>query len=179
MKKATWNWEFIVGLTGIALALLSLWFTFKQTSLSEAHNRVSVQPKLTLAFQVDSKRERFGWYLSNNGLGPAYFTGFQLFVDDIPVQSRTLGGWLELLNKLGLRKECFSTAWTPNKTSLSNGSSIDEPLIRLNKTKDATCENDFGKLMLSSKRIKAKIDYHSIYGDKFSITESPYQLDDM
>lgn len=93
MKKINWTSELIVGLSGIILALISLWFTSRQVSLSEAHNRVSVRPKLTLAFQVDGKRDRYGWYLSNNGLGPAYFTGFQLSVDDIPVQSKKLG-WL-------------------------------------------------------------------------------------
>lgn len=158
------------------VAVTSLVFTYRQISLSEAHDRISVQPRITLSFQNDGKRDRKGWYMSNNGLGPAYFTNFQLYVDNLPIQSKFLVGWIEALQKLGLRDQCFSTAWTPARTSVASGNEVDEPLLRLDMSKDSTCDVEFAKLFFNLKRLKVKIDYQSIYGENFSVTESPDQL---
>ncbi|MFT3760150.1 hypothetical protein [Thauera sp.] len=176
MRTRKFNWELVVGVCGIALGLISLVFTYYQIELSKRHDRISVQPRITLAFHSDSKRGRYGWYLSNNGLGPAYFTGFKLFVDDEPIGSTALGGWKEVLTKLDLRGDCFSTSWTAPETSLSFGPEVDEPLIGLKTPISETCETEFTKLMTRLNRLKVQIDYQSIYGEPFQKIAQPTQL---
>ncbi|MFJ2990945.1 hypothetical protein ACIPF8_24080 [Collimonas sp. NPDC087041] len=175
MSERKMNWELCVGVCGIVIAVASVFFTYRQNEMTKQHDRISVQPRITLTFQLDSKRDRYGWYMSNNGLGPAYFTGFQLFIDDKPIQSKSLGGWPEALQKLNVQVTCFSVASTPPRTSLFNGASVDEPLLRFNAVKGGACDLEFAKLYAGLNRIKVKIDYQSIYGDNFSITDSPYQ----
>ncbi|WP_211472507.1 hypothetical protein [Collimonas humicola] len=175
MNERRINWELCVGVCGIVIAVASVFFTYRQSEMTKQHDRISVQPRITLTFQIDRKRDRQGWYMSNNGLGPAYFTGFQLFIDDMPIQSKFLGGWAEALKKLNVQVTCFSVATTPPRTSLSNGPSVDEPLLRLNTAQAGACDLEFAKLYAALNRIKVKIDYQSIYGDNFSVTDSPYQ----
>ncbi|WP_319405703.1 hypothetical protein [uncultured Desulfosarcina sp.] len=76
------NWEIIVGISSVVIALCALIFSFWQGVQSRRHNRISFRPHLT---SWTHDRHTQGFYaveLLNNGLGPALINRFTIKVDD-------------------------------------------------------------------------------------------------
>lgn len=172
MERRSFNWQTCIGLCGILIALISLVFAYRQTNISEKQSHVAVQPRITLTIQDDDARDRRGWYINNNGLGPAYFTNFQIFIDDQPIKSTERGGWTKALSALGVQAGCFGEAWTPSRTSLPAGRDGEEALVRFHN-RDPACTGQFDSFLRQASRIKVKIGYQSIYGDQFSVEDAP------
>ena len=62
----------IVSYSAIIIAMASIFVANWQGIETRNHNRLSVRPKLEIIFE--SGKDSFGYYLLNNGLGPAIVT---------------------------------------------------------------------------------------------------------
>jgi len=162
-----------VALAGAAIGLV---FGAAQMMELRNHNHLSIQPHLTLALQDDVRLGDHGWYLSNNGLGPAVIQGFQLYVDDRRVASTAYGGWLEVISKLGLKAACFSMALPGPGTAISPSATEHVPLLRWDPDKGASCRAEFDRFLLESQRIAVRIDYESMDKTPGFIEQKPTRL---
>ena len=73
--------EMILGIFGTFIALCALGLSIWQAQATLRHNHVSVEPRLSIYFSNDAKKGKFGLYVTNNGLGPAYIDQFRLLVN--------------------------------------------------------------------------------------------------
>jgi len=71
----------VVAACSMLIALLSLGLTTYEAWAIRNHDRLSVQPRISLAYYFDDTG--VGWRFSNVGLGPARIRGFKVFVDGI------------------------------------------------------------------------------------------------
>jgi len=107
--------ETFVSFSAIIIALASIVVTIWQGIEIRKHNRLSVRPKLEITFKLD--KNSFGYFLTNNGLGPAILTYKKLFVDDKEVQYTGFSGYDDFINKLGLNDHKVSHSGIyPGKT---------------------------------------------------------------
>ena len=73
------------------IALCALGLSIWQAQATIRHNHISVEPRPIVYFSSDAKKGKFGLYLSNNGMGPAYFDEFRLLVNGKNVTDPVLG----------------------------------------------------------------------------------------
>ena len=75
------DWQSIIGVASIIIALCALVFTIKQGSQARKHNSLSVRPFLTIWTRQYSEKGLYEVELINNGLGPALIEKFTVKVD--------------------------------------------------------------------------------------------------
>ena len=118
-KKRKISSETIVSLSAIIIAIASIGVTIWQGIETRKHNRLSVRPGLEITFGLD--KDNFGYFLTNNGLGPAIITYKKLFVDGKEVHYTGFSGYDEFISKLGLNDHKVShTGIYPGKTIKAN-----------------------------------------------------------
>ena len=166
--------ELIRGNVAIIIALCALGLSIWQAQATIRHNHISVEPRPIVYFSSDAKKGKFGLYLSNNGMGPAYFDGFRLLVNGKHVSDPSLGVWPAYFKELNLNPLCFVFGSPYPKTSLRHGS--EEILIEQNASAPIECAVDVLRLIQAFPSTQIEIKYQSIYGDKFQIVHIPYLL---
>ena len=91
-------------------------------------------------FSNEEQQDRFGFYLINNGLGPAYLTDFQVYLDNQPVPPAAFGDFQSLLEKLNLNPLCFVWVSFAKGTAVENGK--EHLLIRARNPQADECSAD-------------------------------------
>jgi hypothetical protein len=76
------NLNLCFSLSSILIALGALFLSSYQGCQTRQHDRLSVKPHLMISYYYNDKG--VGWYLINDGLGPAHIRGFQVFVNEVP-----------------------------------------------------------------------------------------------
>lgn len=157
----------ILALAGIVIATISLCLAIWQGSEQIRHNHVSVEPRINAYFSSDGRKNQWGIYLINNGMGPAFVSGITATVDGKPVQTINNNIFLGVVRALGLRDSCFVISGPRPNDSFKTGEEI-----FLIEARDATpeCAADRLQLMLSSMsphRLNFTLETESIYGDRF------------
>jgi len=68
-------------MAAINISLIALYFEIWQGKEQIKHNYIPVLPRITSYFAYDTKQQKFGIYIINNGLGSAFVTQLRFFVD--------------------------------------------------------------------------------------------------
>lgn len=166
--------EMILGIFGTFIALCALGLSIWQAQATLRHNHVSVEPRLSIYFSNDAKKGKFGLYVSNNGLGPAYIDQFRLLVNGKHITDPSLGEWPAYFKALNLNPFCFVYGTPYPKTSLRHGS--EEILIEKKESGPIECASDVMRLVEAFPNTQIEIKYQSIYGDEFQMVHIPYLL---
>jgi len=142
----------------IAAVVVAVW----QGVETRHHNRQSVAPHLTYYTFFTALRPCLGIEVSNNGIGPAIVTGFDLFVDGEMVTDRTAGGWPEALRKLALDEAWVQFHWFDVSDGIRVGQSVWLVGISLQD-----CDPDREEALRKAlARLRIRVEYKSVYGDE-------------
>ena len=164
--------EHILSTAAVVISIAAFILSITQSCSTIRHYHVSLEPRLYVYFSNEEQRDRFGFYLINNGLRPAYLTDFQVYLDNQPVSPAAFGDFQSLLEKLNLNPLCFVWVYYAKGTALENGK--EHFLIRARKPQADECSIDkLGLFYANRKRIKIVLAFESIYGDKFTYTYTP------
>ena len=93
--------EHIISTSAVVISIAEFILSITQSCSTIRHYHVSLEPRLHAYFSNEEQRDRFGIYLINNGLGPAYLTEFQVYLDNKPVPVAVSGARALLLEQLG------------------------------------------------------------------------------
>ncbi|MBW5893152.1 hypothetical protein IM880_13105 [Pectobacterium polaris] len=157
----------ILALTGIVIATISLCLAIWQGNEQIRNNHISVEPRINAYFSNDGRKNQWGIYLINNGMGPAFVSGITATVDGKPVEAINNNIFIGVVQALGLRVGCFVMGGPRPNDSFKTREEIF--LIEARDT-DPECAVDRLQLMQSSMspyRLNFTLDTESIYGDKF------------
>jgi hypothetical protein len=68
--------DHVISATAVIISLSAFMLSLVQSRSTIKHYHVSLEPRLRIFFSNEEQQGKFGLYLSNIGLGPAYFTEF-------------------------------------------------------------------------------------------------------
>lgn len=71
----------ILALTGIIIAIISLGFAIWQGREEIRHNHISVEPRINAYFSNDGRKNQWGIYAINNGMGTAFVNRMVVMVN--------------------------------------------------------------------------------------------------
>ncbi len=96
-------------------------------------------------FSIEEQQDKFGIYLVNNGLGPAYIEEFKVYLDNKIVPEAEFGSWQSLIDQLNLNQSCFVVS------SPAKGSGVDnrEELFLIKATNAGADECSVDKIGFS------------------------------
>ena len=163
--------ERILSIAAIIISLSALGLSFVQSYTIIKHNHVSLQPRLHAYFSNEEQNDKFGIYLVNNGLGPAYIKEFKVYLDNKILSETKFGYFQPLIDKLNLNQSCFAWGYLVKDSALDNRDDL--LLIRAKNAGADECSVDKIGFFTNLKRIKIEIAFESIYGDKFTYTYNP------
>jgi len=115
-----------------------------------------------------------GIKLKNVGLGPALISGFSITVDDTTISDTEDGGWQEARRKLKLMDKSFIHGWIGYGAPFASGESS---FLLSIKNADLT-EARKDELKQAIKRLVIKIEYQSMFGEKWTI-KCPYSASEL
>lgn len=151
-----------IALFALIVSVCAVTLTFYEGYQSRAHQRLSVKPKLNIDVHTYGEKGEFAIEVENKGLGPAFVTKFNVFIDDERINSTPHKLWKDCLKLLGIPDFQYEMYIPTTRSMLSPGSShflwrlyIDPKKINVEE-------------MMA--RIKITIDYESIYREPDSVT---------
>ncbi|WP_148244424.1 hypothetical protein [Enterobacter asburiae] len=162
----------ILALTGIIIAIISLGFAIWQGREEIKHNHISVEPRINAYFANDGRKNQWGIYAINNGMGTAFVNRMTVIVDGKPVDTIDNNIFYGAVLALGLRAECFVIGGPRPNDSFKVGEEI---FLVEARGSDTSCAEDLLRLKRASKDphlLDFVLDTESIYGDKFRYTYS-------
>lgn len=77
----------ILASAGIIIAMISLGFAIWQGREEIRHNHISVEPRINAYFSNDGRKNQWGIYAINNGMGAAFVNGITVTVNGKPVDA--------------------------------------------------------------------------------------------
>ena len=164
-KKTRFSADTIVSFSAIVIASASIFVAIWQGIENRKHNRLSVRPKLQIMFSVD--KEKFGYKIVNNGLGPATITGKRIFIDDKEISYEGFSGYEELINKLNFNDRHLSHSAINPGITITAGETRNIILVNIEE------EDNLDTLLPAIyQRIRIEITYESMYNESF-ITKLP------
>lgn len=153
-----------VAVVATAVSLAAAFFSWKQLEISREHNRLSLQPALQLAPYAEGPGGRNGLYLSNEGIGPARLTGFEVRAGQHVFPKLGQDQWKEALAAVGVEPSCFASGWPQPATVLRVG--FERELLRLTRAERSDpCYMELIKL-IGGQGVDVVIDYESMYEDR-------------
>ena len=169
----TTTFERFLPIAAFLISLVAIIISSVQYCAVTKHYHVSLQPRLHAYFSNEEQQNKFGIYLVNNGLGPAYIQKMKLYLDNDVLSETEFGSFQSLIRKLNLNPLCF--VWGIIKTKDVSISNKEEHfLIRARNPGADECSVDKLALFFTNlKRIKIEIEFESIYGDQFTYTYNP------
>lgn len=158
-----------IDLLAFFVAVIALLFSIWQGWSQIRHNHISVEPRINSYFSIDSKDDKWGIYLINNGMGAGYVVDLDVLVDGIVVPDHEWGKFFSAVVELQLNPMCFRVGGPRKNDSFKVG---DEQFL-IGRTKDSkltpkSCPADRILLMQYQKsRLDYRLKFESIYGDTF------------
>lgn len=162
----------ILALTGIIIAIISLTFAIWQGREEIRHNHISVEPRINAYFSNDGRKNQWGIYAINNGMGTAFVNGVTVTVNGKHVDAIDNNFFVGAIQALGLHAECFVISGPRPNDSFKVGEEI---FLVEARGSDKNCAEDLLRLKWASKdpeQLDFVLDTESIYGDKFRYTYS-------
>ncbi|GDX07551.1 hypothetical protein [Buttiauxella sp. A111] len=162
----------ILASAGIIIAMISLVFAIWQGREEIKHNHISVEPRMNAYFSIDGRKNQWGIYVINNGMGTAFVNGVTVTVNGKPVDAVDNNIFVRAVQALGLRAECFAIGGPRPNDSFKVGEEI---FLVEARDFDKKCASDLLRLKWASQQphqLDFVLDTESIYGDKFRYTYS-------
>ena len=164
--------SFVVSLAAVTTALAAVGVAVWQGVENRRHNRRSVQPYLTHYQIFSATRPCAGVELSNNGVGPAIITRFEVLVDGAVMEDDGSKGWCKALELLGLETDWTVFHWLDPGDAVRVG----ESLWLL-----AIPENDLDRdreqlLRAAIARLVVRIEYRSVYHETATLLAADHAL---
>ena len=158
-----------VDTTALFVAIIALGLSIWQGRAQIIHNHVSVEPRINSYFSSNKKDEQHGIYIINNGMGTAFVSKLDVYVDGQIVQNHEYGKFYSAVLKLKLNPFCFIVGNPRPNDSFKVG---EEQFLIEARKKDLLspkkCPKEHGLLMEYQKnRLDYKLEFESIYGDRF------------
>jgi hypothetical protein len=162
MNKGVFNFstDKILSVSAIIIAIASIFVAIWQGIETRKHYRLSVRPKLQITFNVD--KEKFGYIILNNGLGPATISGKKIFIDGEEMTNPGFSGYDELIDKLDFKNRQKSHSALNPGTTIKAGETKD--IFLVNKEQN---DNLHELLPAIYQRIAFEISYKSMYNEEF------------
>ncbi len=163
MKPKYWNSEKIVSFAAIFISLLTLIVFLYQTNLIKKQQYMSVYPHLSLE-NAGTNTKSYKYLLTNNGVGPALIKSVEVQVKNGKTYTD-----IEPYVKANLTMKDSVKYYYAN---ISTGMLIPEKnSIELIETVDNTYKtSNILHKILNSEDVNIKIEYESIYGECWIIT---------
>ncbi|CAI2116083.1 Uncharacterised protein [Serratia quinivorans] len=162
----------ILAFTGIIIASISLGFAIWQGREQIKHNHISVEPRINAYFANDRRKNQWGIYVTNNGMGTAFVKGIAVKVNGKPIDTVDNNIFYGAVLALGLRAECFAIGGPRPNDSFKVGEEI---FLVEARGSDKNCANDLLSLKRASQQsqqLDFVLDTESIYGERFRYTYS-------
>ena len=162
------NWELIIGISSVIIALCALAFTILQSNQAQRYHKLSFKPHLTSWIHQHSGNV-YTFEVVNHGLGPALIESFTLKIDNITMT----GEGIEPIEK-GLKILFPDTNYHADYAFMAKNYSMAAkercPIVNIHfidlkaPSKDVI-DHKFNKAELT-------IEYKSVYEEKYSFTSS-------
>lgn len=162
----------ILALTGIIIAIISLGFAIWQGREEIRHNHISVEPRINAYFSNDGRKNQWGIYAINNGMGTAFVNRMVVMVDGKPVEPVDNNIFFGAVLALGLHAKCFVIGGPRPNDSFKVGEEI---FLVEARGSEKNCAEDRLRLKWASQnphQLDFVLGMESIYGDKFRYTYS-------
>ncbi len=163
----THNRDVILTMIGIFIAIVSLGFTIWQGKQQIRHNHISVEPRMNAYFSNDGRKNQWGVYIINNGMGTAFINNISVTVDGQVVKAVNDNVFVGAVKALGLDSHCFVIGGPRPNDSFKVGEEI---FLIEERGTGSQCAKDKLILKWASQpphKLDFVIDIQSIYGDKF------------
>lgn len=95
----------IVSICGAIIALCALGLSVYMGWLQKNNYEISVQPYITLVPTIEPKKNEYGFYLYNAGMGKGYI---EYFLNGRQVEGSNSDVLIQVVNFFGLNKDCFA-----------------------------------------------------------------------
>lgn len=142
------------------IALCALFFTAWQLSVQRSHNKVSVKPHLFVFRDKDrlNNEGKITVHLINNGLGPAYISDFQVYLDGTVTEAN-----IAVESVFGKRDDGFQYTTLGEEFAIAHGQRVSLISIRF----PVECWADIEKMESELDRLQVVVQYKSAYNNKF------------
>ncbi len=154
--------QFVLPVAASLVAIAALFTAVVHTRSLRQHHRLTVVPHLYLHRELSLDRPNIMITLSNTGLGPAVLDNYSVYVDKEVTPIRAATDWYPVLSSLGVRFENVNAAVLEKGDMIGAGRQL--PLLTVDLS---TGENNFHELQKLVERIRIKVKYASVYGDRY------------
>lgn len=152
----------VIAISAAIIALASLFVSIWSAVATRKHNRLSVTPHLRVDYS-HKPGEPVRVILSNNGIGTAIIKNFAIYLDGTLLTAKAAGGLTEALSKTGITGYFFAYTLSSDD-AVSSGEHMDLLSFSIKNNLE-----EMAKVQASLSRISFRIDYGSMYGDKFCL----------
>ena len=98
----------IVSVCGVIIALCALGLSIYMGWLQKNNYEISVQPYITLVPTVEPRKNEYGFYLYNAGMGKGYVENIEYFLNGRKIEGSNSEALVKVVNYFGFNKDCFS-----------------------------------------------------------------------
>ncbi len=152
---------FIISIAALVAALAAVGVAVWQGAETRRHNRRSVKPHLTYYTFFSANHPCAGLELSNNGVGPAVITRFEVLVDGTLMPNDGARGWHRALEILSLEPGWALFHWLDPDDAIRVGESLwllAIPEKHLNPERERLLRD-------AIPRLEVRVEYRSVYDE--------------
>ena len=102
--------EMLLSIVAVLVSVAALVTTWFESSASRKHDRLSVKPIVSIAFKVTGQKGQNGFFIANNGLGPAVIKKLMLYWDSKRIDQPDEKAWAYVFDKMGIDGSCMKKA---------------------------------------------------------------------
>ena len=154
--------QFLLTIAASVVAIAALFTAVVHTRSLRQHHRLTVVPHLYLHRELSMDRPNILITLSNTGLGPAVLDSYSVYVDKEVTPIRAATDWYPIMASLDIRFENINAAVLEKGDMIGAGQQL--PLLTVDLSAG---ENNFHELQKVVGRIRIKVKYASVYGDRY------------
>ncbi len=154
--------QFLLTIAASVMAIAALFTAVVHARSLRQHHRLTVVPHLYLHRELSMDRPNILITLSNTGLGPAVLDSYSVYVDKDVTPIRAATDWYPVMASLGIQFENVNAAVLEEGDMIGAGQQL--PLLTVDLSAG---ENNFHELQKLVGRIRIKMKYASVYGDRY------------
>jgi len=169
-----WNFfsDNAIALSAGFISLLALLTAVYHGFATRKHFRLSVKPNLSIEYGADANDKSIHITIANEGLGPAIIKNFAIVMEEKTIHPKDPADVENIL------EEIYNTSIYPTVVSIPYLNEALSPkksitLIRINMGPDRVITVGITDLMKKFMPFKIKIEYQSMYKEKFSAEYPP------
>lgn len=166
MKNKKLSSETVISVSAIIIALVSIIVAIWQGVETRKHNRLSVQPRLDLAYSLDYDNGLAKFTIKNNGLGPAIFDNASASINGDNYNLNDPSIFFAFLKRLGIDSIPVTFDNIEFGSTLMPNELLNIFMVEIKSLDEQ--EIDARKLL---NNVKIKIRYKSLYDEDFIVKQ--------